>query len=97
MNGDQWRSSDFTSLVNKDYWIAPTFCNSVHFSISSKYIHLNCEKEMHDAWWSYIEITKPKTIVVVELTLKTSRPKFSKQFIYLLKVHDFISLNIELI
>jgi hypothetical protein len=28
MNWDQWKSSEFTSLMNRDYWTAPTFCNS---------------------------------------------------------------------
>jgi len=28
INKDQWRSSEFTSLVNEDYWTTPTFCNS---------------------------------------------------------------------
>jgi hypothetical protein len=26
MNGDQWKSNEFIDLVNKDYWIALTFC-----------------------------------------------------------------------
>jgi hypothetical protein len=54
-----------------EYW-----CVVAHFSISSKCIDLKCEEEMHNAWCNYIGITKPKTVVVVEPTLKTSRQKF---------------------
>jgi len=32
MNEDQWRSNEFTSLMNGDYWIAPTFCISATMS-----------------------------------------------------------------
>ncbi len=31
MNGNQWRSSEFTGPVNGDWWIAPSFCSSVLF------------------------------------------------------------------
>jgi hypothetical protein len=29
VNGDQCRSSEFTGLVNEDYWTTPTFCGNV--------------------------------------------------------------------
>ncbi len=53
-------------------------CAITHFNISSKCIRRNCEEELHNAWWSYIKITKPEMIVVAKLTLRTLKPKFPK-------------------
>jgi hypothetical protein len=57
------------------YW-----CALLHFSFSSKCIHLTCEKEMHKSWWSCVGIAKPRTIMVAKPILETSRPKLPKHF-----------------
>jgi hypothetical protein len=56
------------------------WCALLHFNISLKCIHPTCEEEMHESWWSCVGIAKPRTIMVVEPILKTSRPKLPRHF-----------------
>jgi hypothetical protein len=55
------------------YW-----CVYLHFNTSTKCIQARCEEDTHEAWWHFIGIKKPRSVVILDHALvkdPSSRPR----------------------